>query len=68
MKTFTCLHTQDTSEGKQLTDTWTSDEVPLFGIVRSTSGSKTLELVEHGTGAVTAIKETPKLLEMPGQK
>jgi hypothetical protein len=68
MKTFSCVHTQDSPEGKSVTDTWTSDEVPLFGIVRSTSGTKTLELLEHGKGAVTAIKETPKLLEMPGQK
>ncbi len=68
MKTFDCTHTQDISEGKQVTDTWTSDEVPLFGIVKSTSASKTLQLVEYGTGAVTAITETPKLLEMPAQK
>jgi hypothetical protein len=66
--TFTCVHTQDVSEDKQVTDSWTSTQVPLFGIVKSTSGSKTLELLEHGTGAVTAIKEKPNLLEMPGQK
>lgn len=68
MGTFTCVHTQDVSEDKQVTDSWTSAQVPLFGIVKSTSGSKTLELLEHGTGAVTAIKEKPNLLEMPGQK
>ena len=68
VKTFSCMHTQDNPEGKQPTDTWISDEVPLFGIVKSTSGSRTLELMEFGTGAVTAIKEAPKLLEMPGQK
>jgi hypothetical protein len=66
--TFECVHKQDVSEGKQLTDTWTSEKVPLFGIVKSTSGSTTLELLEHGTGAVTAIKEKPELLEMPGEK
>jgi hypothetical protein len=66
--TFDCVHTQDISQNNQVTDSWTSVEVPMFGIVKSISGSRTLELVEHGTGAVTAIKEKPKLLEMPGQK
>lgn len=65
--TFTCEHTQDISQAKQVTDTWTNAEVPLFGIVKSTSGTTTLELLEHGTGAVTAIKEKPELLKMPGQ-
>jgi hypothetical protein len=68
MGTFSCTHAQDVSEYNQVIDTWTSAQVPLFGIVKSTTGGRTLELLEHGTGAVTAIKETPKLLEMPGQK
>jgi hypothetical protein len=68
MGTLTCIHTQDISEDKQVTDTWTNAEIPLFGIVRSTAGTRTIELLDHGTGAVTAIAETPKLLEMPGQK
>ncbi|MCK4428164.1 MAG: hypothetical protein KAW16_06765 [candidate division Zixibacteria bacterium] len=66
--TFKCVHTQDKPQHEEVTDTWTNAEVPLFGIVKSTSGSRTLELLEHGTGAVSAIKEKPKLLEMPGQK
>lgn len=66
--TFDCVHTQDITEGKQPTDTWTSEKVPLFGIVKSTHGSTSLELMEHGTGAVTAIKEKAELLEMPGEK
>ncbi len=68
MGTFDCVHTQDISADKQVTDTWTNAEVPLFGIVKSTAGSRTLELLEHGTKAVSAIKEKPRLLEMPGQK
>jgi hypothetical protein len=66
--TFSCIHTQDVSAGNVTVDTWTSPQVPLFGIVKSISGSTKLELVENGTGALTAIKETPKLLEMPGEK
>jgi hypothetical protein len=66
--TFKCVHTQDISEGKRTTDNWVNAEIPMFGIVKSTSGSTMLLLLEHGTGAVTAIKETPKVLEMPGQK
>ena len=68
MGTFNCVHTQNISEDKQVIDTWTNAKVPLFGIVKSTAGSSTLELLEHGTKAVSAIKEKPKLLEMPGQK
>jgi len=66
--TFSCVHAQNVSEYNQVTDTWTTVQVPLFGIVKSTGGGKTLELLEQGTGTVTAIKEKPKLLEMPGQK
>jgi hypothetical protein len=68
MGAFNCVHTQDISADNVTVDTWSSPQVPLFGIVKSISGSTKLELVENGTGAVTAIKETPKLLEMPGEK
>ena len=68
MGTFNCVHTQNISPYNQVTDSWTNAEVPMFGMVKSTSGSNTLVLLEHGTGAVTTIKEKPKLLEMPGQK
>ncbi|MCK4428115.1 MAG: hypothetical protein KAW16_06505 [candidate division Zixibacteria bacterium] len=68
MGTFSCVHTQSTSPYNQVTDSWTNAEVPMFGMVKSTSGSNTLVLLEHGTGAVTAVKEKPELLEMPGQK
>jgi hypothetical protein len=68
MKTFECMHTQETSQNGQVTDSWTNVEVPMFGIVKRTGGSRTLVLLDHGTGAVTAVKEKPTLLEMPGQK
>lgn len=68
MKTFDCIHTQNISEDKQVQDIWISAEVPMFGMVKSTSGTTTLELLEHGTGAVTAIKEQAKLLDMPEGK
>jgi hypothetical protein len=68
MGTFNCVHTQSISPYNQVTDSWTNAEVPMFGVVKSTSGSNTLVLLEHGTGAITAVKEKPKLLEMPGQK
>ena len=40
-------------------EAWLSSEVP-FGIVRSTDGEYTSELVAHGDGATTAITETPQ--------
>jgi hypothetical protein len=66
--TFSCVRTQDLSADNVTTDTWTSSQIPLYGIVKSTSGSTKLELLEYGTGAVSAIKEKPRLLEMPGEK
>lgn len=41
------------------TQAWLSSEVP-FGMVRSTDGEYTSELVAHGEGAETAITETPQ--------
>ena len=37
MGTFNCVHTQDVSAGNVTVDTWTSPQVPLFGIVKSIS-------------------------------
>jgi hypothetical protein len=54
--TLSTRHYQNTESGAEA---WLSNDVP-FGIVRSTDGEYTSELVGHGEGAETAITETPQ--------
>ncbi|MGH7558035.1 MAG: hypothetical protein ACREMD_09750 [Gemmatimonadota bacterium] len=54
--TFETRHYRNADSG---TDVWLSKDVP-FGMVRSTDGEYTSELVAHGEGAETAITETPQ--------
>jgi hypothetical protein len=54
--TVQARHYQNAESGAEV---WLSNEVP-FGMVRSTDGEYTSELVAHGEGAQTAITETPQ--------
>lgn len=54
--TLQTRHYRNTESGAQA---WVSSEVP-FGMVRSTDGEYTSELVAHGEDATTAITETPQ--------
>lgn len=54
--TLSTRHYRNTESGAEA---WLSGDVP-FGMVRSTDGEYTSELVAHGTGAETAITETPQ--------
>jgi hypothetical protein len=54
--TLSTRHYRNTESGAEA---WVSGEVP-FGMVRSTDGEYTSELVAHGEGAQTAITETPQ--------
>lgn len=54
--TLSTRHYQNTESGAEA---WLSNEVP-FGMVRTTDGEYTSELVAHGEGATTAITETPQ--------
>ncbi len=67
-KTFKCSHLQYILKGKTTADVWTNKKVPLFGLVKSTSPEITMELLEYGTDAVSAIKEKPEVLKIPQQK
>ncbi|MGH7556626.1 MAG: hypothetical protein ACREMD_02355 [Gemmatimonadota bacterium] len=49
-------HYRNTESGAEA---WLSSDVP-FGMVRSTDGEYTSELIAHGEGAETAITETPQ--------
>jgi hypothetical protein len=52
-------------EGKDVTDTWISDKVPPYCIVKSHSKNMDMILTGYGMGAKTLITETPKKFEMP---
>jgi hypothetical protein len=54
--TVQARHYQNAESGAEV---WLSNEVP-FGMVRSTDGEYTSELVAQGEGAQTAITETPQ--------
>jgi len=63
-----CKHIRYTSKDEATAEVWTSDKVPLFGLVKSTSPEVTMELLEYGTDAVSAIKEKPEVLKMQKSK
>jgi hypothetical protein len=67
-QTMDCTHMRYTSKDKSTADVWNSDKVPLFGMVKSTTADAIFELVGYGTDAVSAIKEQPKVMELPQQK
>ncbi|UCB52952.1 MAG: hypothetical protein JSV10_02355 [Candidatus Zixiibacteriota bacterium] len=67
-ETLECAHMQYTSGDEAATEVWTNVKVPLFGVVKSTAATTTMELLEYGTDAVTAIKEEAEVLPMPEGK
>jgi hypothetical protein len=66
--TMQCTHLKYTYKDKSTAEAWTNDQIPLFGVVRSTSPDLNMELIEYGTDAKTAITEEPELLDMSGMK
>ena len=67
-KTLSCKHLRYGSGEEQVAEVWTSEKVPLFGAVKSETKEVTMELVEYGADAVSAIVEKPEVLEMPEGK
>ena len=63
-KTLECVHLQYISPDKTTADVWTNTEIPLFGMVKTNTPEITMELLEYGTDAVSAIEEKPEVLEM----
>ncbi len=63
-KTLECTHLQYISSDKTTAEVWTNTKVPLLGMVKSTTPEITMELLNYGTDAVSAIKEKPEVLEM----
>jgi hypothetical protein len=62
--TFTARHFQYQNE-KEVMDTWSSEKVPPYNMVKSSAKDFTMVLVGFGAGAKTAITETPKKFQMP---
>jgi hypothetical protein len=67
-KTLKCTHLKYTYKDKSTAEAWTNDEIPLFGVVKSSSPESNMELIEYGKDAKTAITEKPELLDMGGIK
>ena len=66
--TMQCTHLKYTYKDKSTAEAWINDQIPLFGVVKSTSPETNMELVGYGTDAKTAITEEPELLDMSGNK
>lgn len=62
--TFSARHIQYQNE-KEVVDTWSSEKVPPYNMVKTSAKDFTMVLVGFGTGAKTAITETPKKFQMP---
>ncbi len=62
--TFRARHLQFTC-GNERGDTWASEKVPPYGIVKSTTRGMEMILTGYGMGAKTAITETPRKFTMP---
>lgn len=67
-KALNCKHLRYGSGEEPITEVWTNEEVPLFGVVKSDAKEVTMELVEYGADAVSTITEKPEVLEMPEGK
>jgi hypothetical protein len=67
-KSLKCTHVKYTTKDKVTAEAWTNEEIPLFGVVKSDSPEQTMELIDYGKDAKTAITEEPELLDMGGIK
>jgi hypothetical protein len=67
-KTLKCTHVKYTYKDKSTAEAWTNEDIPLFGVAKSTGPESSMELVEYGKDAKTAITEEPELLDMSGMK
>ena len=63
--TFDCLHVRYREASENEADAWTSEKLPIFGLVKFESKSKKMELSGYGKDAVSAITEKPEQLQLP---
>jgi hypothetical protein len=62
--TFQARHMQY-QDGKDVVDTWMSEKVPPYGLVKSQSKDFEMMLTGYGMGAKSLITETPRKMQMP---
>jgi len=62
--TFTAKHMQYVYE-KEVVDSWVSEKIPPYCLVKSSAKDFEMVLAGSGTGAKTGITETPKKFQMP---
>ena len=67
-ETLECAHMQYMTGDKTSAEVWTNVKIPLFGVVKSTAEMTTMELIEYGTDAKSAITEKVEVLPMPEGK
>jgi hypothetical protein len=67
-ETLECAHMQYMTGDKTSAEVWTNVKIPLFGVVKSTSETTTMELTGYGTDAKSAITEEVEVLPMPEGK
>lgn len=67
-ETLECAHMQYITGDETSAEVWTNVKIPLFGVVKSTAETTTMELIEYGTDAKSAITEKVEVLPMPEGK
>jgi len=64
-ETLECAHMKYITGDETSAEVWTNVKIPLFGVVKSSAEMTTMELVEYGTDAKSAITEKVEVLPMP---
>jgi hypothetical protein len=67
-ETLECAHMKYITGDETSAEVWTNVKVPLFGVVKSTAEMTTMELMEYGADAKSAITEKVEVLPMPEGK
>jgi len=62
--TFTARHVRY-QQGKDVVDTWVSDKVSPYGMVKTKSKDMEMVLLGYGSGAKSLITEKPRKFQMP---
>jgi hypothetical protein len=67
-ETLECAHMKYITGDETSAEVWTNVKIPLFGVVKSAAATTTMELMDYGTDAKSAIKEKVEVLPMPEGK
>lgn len=66
--TFDCVHLLYRQDSTNTVEAWTSEKIPILGLAKLKSKDETLELLNYGKNATSAITEEPdQILQAGGQ-